>query len=557
MDAFSCHRLPSYSRCDTPATCDDSAPPDENPEDWTPDPAERAAQLKSVIDKISRDSYRSIECLKTTLAAVDRRITATTLPHACHGDEQARSVPSGNQRRFFYNRASIDSVVSCRNAFTVDADLPIETKKLQPDEASISSQSTITRPQGRKERSRKHGRVRGHQRREGYDTPQATAQGATVPAQLDGVFKGLKSLKLESERLHASLQQAQDLAHKLSQGSSSHSVSLPASKECQVEYARRVYAKLTEKLESSLRLASRLQTRINILGQKSRQKLSDIYSDIHIRQQFGLPPWPVRVNKPSPTLLRAQGGSCTSSWQADERRPNVRSDSTVHSQSAYSCGLGPTAGDPGWHPSLRCPASQSENRKDSLLQSLLATDPAPPKHRYGLHEPLQECRPPDAPGGYSRLESLFGPSSDADCSSGGFARRAPVQHESHMRVHNTGRPLTSQSTWLCCSPVGSSRRVNDGSQVVSQRAPHRSQSTHFPCSPSRGDSGPGSSDGANLYAGETKSPSRCCLMKFASCQHGPQDRPFTPTSAMLSAVRPSPEIERPTGATGTGLSSHM
>ncbi|PFH35687.1 hypothetical protein BESB_053380 [Besnoitia besnoiti] len=303
---------------------------EEDVDEWDVEKQSRTARLKSVLDKINKERYKSIQCLRSDLEAVDRQISAAGLPQL----QQTAKREAGNcgdfagcnlSRRFFYNRAGLDPKpdTSCSaRSGVLPPSTPAEVRPASGT-LSVSSLSTVGTDMVCKSRTRKQTRPRRRLDRVSEEEP--TEQNVErLPTQLDGVFKGFRTLKVESERLCTGLRQAREFANRYSAELSTCEPSTGSSMtECHRDGARRIYMKLVNCLDSSSRLAYRMQRRITVLEKNSQQKLSQIYDDIHLRRKFRLPPWPVTARKPPPSLVvRARGGvqkSCAETPEGNTR----------------------------------------------------------------------------------------------------------------------------------------------------------------------------------------------------------------------------------------------
>ncbi|ESS36217.1 hypothetical protein TGRUB_270260 [Toxoplasma gondii RUB] len=357
---------------------------DEELADWDLDQQNKTDRLRGILDKIDRESYKSIQCLKSTLEAVDRRISTAGL------SQQQRSARSKSEdlqgftgsrlpRRFFYNRVADDSP-SVKYPATSSTVPPIPAVDSKPlcDSLSISSPSSTSAQRVSRSRPRKKTGSRQKPTRSGVEDEPAEDQNAPVPGQLEGVFKGLRTLRVETQRLWTGLQQAREYANRCSTEASASSHSPPDNlKECRRDSARRTYIQLLDCIDSSSKLAERLECRINILEEKSRQKLTQIYNDLYIRQKFRLPPWPVTV-KPAPTLLlRAQSGLQHGSAEAVEDNGDCSSRASVMpliGSASYPRDAKPfESGDKISHPGSR--VATREQLRDELLSACLVEDP--------------------------------------------------------------------------------------------------------------------------------------------------------------------------------------
>ncbi|KEP66779.1 UNVERIFIED_CONTAM: hypothetical protein HHA_270260 [Hammondia hammondi] len=358
---------------------------DEELADWDLDQQKKTNRLRGILDKIDRESYKSIQCLKSTLEAVDRQISAAGLSQqqrSARGKSEDLEGFTGSRlpRRFFYNRiaANSPSVKYPATSATVPPIPAVDSKPLC-DSLSISSPSSTSAQRVSRSRLRKQTRSRQKSTQPGVEDGHAEDQNARVPGQLEGVFKGLRTLRVETQRLWTGLQQAREYANRCStEASASSHTPLDNLKECRRDSARRTYVQLLDCIDSSSKLAERLECRINILEEKSRQKLTQIYNDLYIRQKFRLPPWSVTVNKPAPTLLlRAQSGLQQGSAEAVEGNGGSSSRASVMPQvgsASYPGDAKPfESGDKISHPGSR--VATRERLRDELLAACLMEDP--------------------------------------------------------------------------------------------------------------------------------------------------------------------------------------
>ncbi|CBZ53857.1 conserved hypothetical protein [Neospora caninum Liverpool] len=475
MDPCSEKHLQSYNLNGWMVTQEDSSVAvEEGIDDLDAGQQNKTDRLRGILDKIDRESYKSIQCLKATIEAVDRQISTAGLPQSQQDagrkrEDLATSTGSRLPRCFFYNRVALDPPTMTYPATSAAIPLiPALDPKPLSDTLSISSPSTTSTQRTSRSRTRKQTRSRHKSDVSVVEDGSTGDQSVPVPGQLDGVFKGLRSLKVESQRLWTGLQQAREYANRFSTETyaSSHSL-LNKRKECQRDSSRRTYLKLLDCLDSSSRLAERLKCRINILEEKSQQKLSQIYNDLYLRQKFRLPPWPVSVSKTPALLLRAHSGLQTSFTDAVDNKAEVSARASklplLESLSYPRDSKTAISGDKGSEPGST--AATRERLREELLSACLVGDTreGPQRQSVQISVPSPHLRTQSDSGG-TELSGLKFPtgrfmSKDSNC---GFLRSASAKPKSE--TPNSGsrnKHLAASQTDLSChclsSPCSSSQ----------------------------------------------------------------------------------------------------